>query len=73
MTIDERLDRLTGDLEFVATLQRTNEEHIGKLIQQGDVLTQRTIQTMDAISRLTRIVGSHEQRIEDMEDRRPSS
>jgi len=27
MTVDERLDRLDRTLEFVATPQRTNEEH----------------------------------------------
>src|SRR5215469_12742322 len=86
MTIDERLERLTHTVEFVATLQRTNEEHIGKLIEQGDLstrrvdklatrmdeLTERTIQTMDAINRLARIVESHEQRIEDIENQFPS-
>jgi len=72
MTIDERL-------EFIATLQQTHDEQLGKLIEQGDrqsarigVLTERTIQAMDAINRLARIVENHEQRIEDLEDRRQS-
>jgi hypothetical protein len=65
MTIDERL-------EFIATLQRTHDEQIGKLVEQNalasermDVLTERTIQAMDAINRLARIAESHERRIED--------
>jgi hypothetical protein len=72
MTIDERLD-------FIATLQRTHDEQIGKLVEQNalvsermEVLTERTIQAMDAINRLARIAESHERRIEDLEDRRPS-
>lgn len=72
MTIDERL-------EFIATLQQTHDEQIGKLIEQSDrqsarldVLTERTIQAMDAINRLARIAESHDQRIEDLEDRRSS-
>jgi hypothetical protein len=63
MTIDERL-------EFIATLQQTHDEQIGKLVEQSalvsermEVLTERTIQAMDAINRLARIG----------EDRRPSS
>ena len=72
MTIDERLD-------FIATLQRTHDEQIGKLVEQNalvsermEVLTERTIQAMDAINRLAGIAESHERRIEDLEDRRPS-
>ncbi len=86
MTIDERLERLTETVEFVATLQRTNEEHIGKLIEQGqaltermdrfsgrmDLLTERTIQAMDAVNRLARIVEIHDARLDDLEDQRPS-
>lgn len=93
MTIDERLERLTHTVEFVATLQRTNEEHIGRLIEQGDLsdkridalavsmkeltgrmdlLTERTIQAMDAINRPGRIAESHEQRIENIENQFPS-
>ena len=65
MTIDERL-------EFIATLQQTHDEQIGKLIERQDVLTERTIQAMDAINRLARIVENHEERIEDLENGRSS-
>ena len=72
MTIDERL-------EFVATLQHTNEEHIGKLIEQGDLatermdlLTERTTQAMDAINRLARIADYRDHGIADLENRSPS-
>jgi hypothetical protein len=75
MTLDERL-------EYIATLQQTHDEQIGKLVEQADrnekllaehiaasskrmdVLTERTIQAMDAINRLARIAGSHEDRID---------
>jgi hypothetical protein len=55
MTIDERLENIAHKLEFVATLQQTNEGDIAKLIEKVDVLTDRTIQAMDAINRLSRI------------------
>jgi hypothetical protein len=78
MTLDERL-------EYIATLQQTHDEQIGRLVEQADhnerllaehvaasnkrmdVLTERTIQAMDAINRLARIAGSHEDRIDALE------
>jgi hypothetical protein len=65
MTIDERL-------EFIATLQHTHDEQIGKLIEQNAILAERTIQTMDAIGPLARIAEIHEHRIEGLENGRPS-
>ena len=79
MSIDERL-------EFLLTLQQSHDDQIVKLVEQGalnsaaigalagrmDVLTERTIQAMDAINRLAHIAQSHDQRIEDLENRRPS-
>lgn len=73
MTPEEQLNRIQQTLDYVATLQRSHDEQIGKLVEQVnrnekrlarltermDVLTQRTIQAMDAINRLTRIVESH--------------
>jgi uncharacterized protein with PIN domain len=67
MTLDERL-------EYIATLQQTHDEQIGRLVdhlaehiaasnKRMDVLTERTIQAMDAINRLARIAGSHEDRM----------
>ena len=82
MTLDERL-------EYIATLQKTHDEQIGRLVEQTDrteamvmalaaqsdrtdkqiaVLTERTIQAMDAINRLARIADNHEDRIGDLED-----
>jgi prophage DNA circulation protein len=85
MTLDERL-------EYIATLQQTHDEQIGRLVEttdklveqsdrtekmlaehiaastkRMDVLTERTIQAMDAINRLARIAGSHEDRIDALE------
>ena len=62
MSIDERL-------EFLLTLQQSHDDQIVKLVEQGalnsaaigalagrmDVLTERTIQAMDAINRLAHI------------------
>ncbi len=77
MTLDERL-------EYIATLQQTHDEQIGKLVEQSEEtrsmiralaaqsnkLTERTIQAMDAINRLARIADNHEDRIGDLEDRK---
>ena len=38
------------------------------LAQRMDLLTQRTVQAMDAINRLARIADSHEQRLDDLEN-----
>jgi hypothetical protein len=83
MTIDERLDRLTQNLEFVMTLQRSHDDQIARLIEEGvnldkrldrldehaRLLTERTVQAMDAIGRLARIVEIHENRLDDREQR----
>lgn len=60
MTIDERLDRLTErhealtqTVELLAGMQRTNEEHINKLIE--------------ATGRLVRVLEDHEHRIDGLE------
>jgi hypothetical protein len=63
MTIDERLDRLTErhealtqTVELIAAAQIKNDERMGQL--------------MDTMNRLANIIIAHEQRIEDLEDRR---
>lgn len=79
---EQRWDRIDQTLEYVATLQRSHDELIGKLVEQGDrnerligklaermdVLTERTIQAMDAINRLANIAVSHEDRIDKLEN-----
>ena len=86
MSIDERLDKITHTLEYLLTLQQSHDDHIGTLTQRMDetaqrmdetakrmdVLTQRTIQAMDAINRLAHIAQSHDHRLEDLESGRPS-
>ena len=86
MSIDERLDKMTHTLEYLLTLQQSHDNHIGTLTQRMDetaqrmdetakrmdVLTQRTIQAMDAINRLAHIAQSHDHRLEDLESGRPS-
>ncbi len=70
MTIDERLDRLTErhealtqTVELIAAQQLKNDERMG-------LLTERTAQLMDTMNRLGNIIIAHEQRIEDLEDRK---
>ena len=86
MSIDERLDKMMHTLEYLLTLQQSHDDHIGTLTQRMDetaqrmdetakrmdVLTQRTIQAMDAINRLAHIAQSHDHRLEDLESGRPS-
>jgi DNA-binding ferritin-like protein len=75
MTPVDDLDRIKQTLDYVATLQRSHDEQIGKLVEKTDrlaermaVLTERTIQAMDAIARLARIADIHENRIDDLEN-----
>jgi hypothetical protein len=82
MTPEQRWDKIEQTLDYVATLQRSHDEQIGKLVEQGDrnerligkltermdVLTERTIQAMDAINRLANIAVSHEDRIDKLEN-----
>ena len=92
MTIDERL-------EFIATLQQSHDDQIGKMVEQGsrntvaiaaltgrmdtlaqsmsnltqvvNILSNRTIQAMDAIGRLANIAAGHDERIEKLENGYP--
>ena len=80
MTSEQRWDRIGQTLDYVATLQRSHDEQIGKLVEQGDrnerligaltvrmdVLTDRTIRAMDAINRLANIAATHEDRIDNI-------
>jgi len=75
MTSGDDLDRIKQTLDYVATLQRSHDEQIGKLVEKTDrlaermaVLAERTIQAMDAIARLARIADIHEDRIEGLEN-----
>jgi ABC-type transporter Mla subunit MlaD len=66
MTSGDDLDRIKQTLDYVATLQRSHDEQIGKLVEKTDrlaermaVLAERTIQAMEAIARLARIADIH--------------
>ena len=79
MSINERL-------EYILTLQQSHDEHISKIIEQSALnsaaialntaaiktLTERTIQAMDAVSRLAHIADIHDQRIDDLEGQSPA-
>lgn len=63
MTIDERLVELTERHDALA--QRV--ELLGQVQKEAEI---RLGQLMDAIHRLTNIISSHEQRLDDLEPRR---
>jgi hypothetical protein len=75
MISEEDIARIWRTLDFVAMQQRSHDDQIGKLVEQSDqhskkmdVLTDRTIQAMDAINQLARIAASHEIRIDTLEN-----
>jgi hypothetical protein len=68
MTTDQRIDAIAMHLEVVAGMQIANEKVIAANEKAIATLTERTIQAMDAISRLARIADSHENRPSDLED-----
>jgi len=67
MTTDERIDAIAMHLEIVAGMQVENEKAIAANEKAIAILTERTIQAMDAINRLANIAGSHEDRISHLE------
>ena len=86
MTPQEHLDQIQHKLDYVATLQASHDEQLGKLTEdltefgeilktmaeaadrRMNVLTERTIQAMEAINRLARIADIHEDRIDILEN-----
>jgi hypothetical protein len=62
MTTDERIDAIAMHLEVVAGMQIANEKAIAANEKAIATLTERTIQAMDAITRLARIADAHERR-----------
>jgi len=57
VTTDERIDAIAMHLEVGAGMQIANEKAIAANEKAIATLTERTIQAMDAISRLARIAG----------------
>jgi peptidoglycan hydrolase CwlO-like protein len=55
MTIDERLEALTMNVELIAHAQAKNDERMGQL--------------METMTRLGNIIIAHEERIEKLEDK----
>lgn len=73
----ERNEALAQSLELTGAMQQVNEREIervaatvDKLTQKIEVLSDRTAQAMEAITRLSNIVEAHEARISDLEDER---
>ena len=67
MTTDERINAIAMHLEIVAGMQVENEKAIASNEKAIATLTERTIQAMDAITRLANIVGAHEERLSGLE------
>jgi hypothetical protein len=63
MTTDERIDAIAMHLEIVAGMQVDNEKAIAANTKAIATLTERTIQAMDAITRLANIADAHEERL----------
>lgn len=73
----ERNEALAQTLELTGSMQQVNEREIervaatvDKLAEKVEVLTDRTVQAMEAITRLSNIVEAHESRLSDLEDER---
>lgn len=71
----ERNEALAQSLELTGAMQQVNEREIERvaatvdqLAQKIEVLTDRTAQAMEAITRLSNIVEAHESRLSDLED-----
>jgi len=57
MSIDERLDAVTRNLELVASIQRDSERRES---QRFLALTEKIEQLSDAVTRLVQIADNHE-------------
>lgn len=82
--LTERHEALAQTVEITIAMQQANERAIATLVATVDklaakidklddvtnALTARTIQAMDAITRLSRIAEAHEQRLFDLEDQK---
>ena len=71
----ERNEALAQSLELTGAMQQVNEREIERvaatvdqLAEKIEVLTDRTAQAMEAITRLSNIVEAHESRLSDLED-----
>jgi len=75
MNIDERLEALTQSVELLAAVQRDSEKRIEarftKLIENMDRLAQATIRLDEGMLRVANILMNHEERIENLEGKRP--
>ena len=73
MTIDQRLEALTQTVELLAQKHKDNEranaEQFAALSRTMDLLAQRSIQFMDTMNRVGRILEIHEERLDSHEGR----
>jgi hypothetical protein len=66
MTIDERLEALAQTVELLTQMHRDSERANA---EKFAILAERTVQLMDTMSRLGRIIEIHEDRLDAHEDR----
>ena len=64
MSIDERLEAITRNLELLASIQRDNERRES---QRFLALTEKIEQLSDAVTRLVQVADNHEDRIHALE------
>ncbi len=69
MTLDERLEALTQSVELLAAMHRDNETRYAEMFKRSDeraaILEQRTIELMDTMNRLGRILEIHDRQLDD--------
>ena len=68
---DDHIGTLTPRMDETAQRMDETAKRMDETAKRMDVLTQRTIQAMDAINRLAHIAQSHDHRLEDLESGRP--
>lgn len=78
MNLDERLQALTQTVELLAAMHKDNENRMERLAQGMDRLSKRNQRLEDLVTeiaegtaRLPHVVESHEQRLSDLEGKRP--
>ncbi|SPF40387.1 hypothetical protein SBA4_2490021 [Candidatus Sulfopaludibacter sp. SbA4] len=63
------MEKMTANMDKLTAHVEKLSAHMEELTAKVDVVTERTIQAMDAINRLAVIAAAHEQRLDDLEHR----
>jgi len=63
------MEKMTANMDKLTAHVEKLSAHMEELTAKVDVVTERTIQAMDAINRLAVIAAAHEHRLDDLEHR----